>query len=195
MEELSALINQLENIGNSSDELYDTDVKEQMNEVIVEIFINEKDEYQVPDSFGMFSQESDRAIQQAFAQLQSALRNKNINYKAKLDLLSRNGIISNNGQISECFFGEITQSTLSDELESSPYSWLQYEWVYYLFLIVPGAALFTITYIFSPYILHGLWYIPLFVVIMLTSFFVGDKLWRFFADNSFRKKLKKFGNN
>lgn len=187
MEELSALINQLEDIGNYIGDLYDTDVKEQMNEAIVEIFINENNEYQVPDSFGMFSEASDRAVQQAFKQFQSCMSNKDINYKNKLELLSPNGTTSKNGQIAGCFFGEITESSLSSEHKESTYSWLEYEWVYYLFLIVPGAALFSITFIFNSSKLHGLWYIALFVVIMLISFVVGDKLWQFCADISFRK--------
>lgn len=187
MEELFALINQLEDIGASSEELYDTDVKEQMNEALVEIFIKENKGYQVPASFGMFSKSSDRAVQQAFTKFQSDLSNRSINYKSKLNLLNPNGITSNNSQIAECFFGEITESSLLDEHKLSAYSWLQYEWVYYLFLTILGAALFLITYIISSSIIHGLWYIPLFVVIMLISFVVGDKLWQFCADKSFRK--------
>jgi len=60
MEELSALLGTLEEIGNSDEELYDTDVKEKMNEVIIEIFINENPDFIIPKSFSMFSELSEK---------------------------------------------------------------------------------------------------------------------------------------
>jgi len=187
MEELSTLINRLEDIGASSGELYDTDVKEHMNEALVEIFIKENNKYRVPDSFGMFSKASDRSVLQAFTQFQFDLIKNNLNYKTKLDLLSPNGITSKNGQITECFFGEVSESSLSDKPKLTAYSWLQYEWVYYLFILAPGIIFLSITYIFFSSILHGLWYMPLFVLLIVASFIIGDTLWKFCVNYSLRK--------
>ena len=189
MEELSALLNRLEDIGTSNEELYDTDVREQMNEVMIEIFIKENSEYHIPESFGMFSEASDKEIYEAFKSFKNGLNKKHIDYKTKISLLGPNGITSKNGQISECFFGEITEKTLLQIPANTPATWLQYDWVYYLFLLFPCLVLTSLIIFFWPNNINLGWYILIFIVVILISFVLGDKLYQFFADRAYRKNV------
>jgi len=187
MEELSALLSTLEEIGNSDEELYDTDVKEKMNEVIVEIFINENPDFIIPKSFSMFSELSDKKIQNAFKTFRSCLNTKNLDHKEKFILLGANGAATKKGQISECFFGEITEDSLSLKVRESSYSWLKNDWVYYLFMITPAVLLFSLTYYLGSNRLNRYWYILIIFLIIVVSLIIGDKFWQFCANNSFRK--------
>lgn len=59
---LLELMEKLEEIGHEHGELYDTDVREQMHESILNGFIRPVEDYEVPDEFGMFSDEGNTRV-------------------------------------------------------------------------------------------------------------------------------------
>lgn len=68
MEELlSILLERLRLIGEEHSELYDSEVREQMGEAIMEGFIREQKGFRLPDQFGMYSDEANRRVKAAIA--------------------------------------------------------------------------------------------------------------------------------
>jgi len=67
----------------------------------------------MPESFGMFSKLCDKKIKNSFETLRSNLNTKKLDRKTKFLLLSSKGLITKNKQISECFFGEIIEDSLT----------------------------------------------------------------------------------
>ena len=65
---LKALLESLARVAKTHDELYDTDVREQMFEAVFKAFIHPEPGYVLPDEFGMFSAEAN-------AQVKTALQN------------------------------------------------------------------------------------------------------------------------
>jgi hypothetical protein len=59
---LVAFLVALEEIGEEHDELTDTDVREQMHEAVMNVFIDPREGYTVPETFGMYSPEGDAAV-------------------------------------------------------------------------------------------------------------------------------------
>jgi hypothetical protein len=68
-EVLLQLLVALEAIGRDHEEIYDTDVREQMHDVIIDGFINPKNDFVLPDEFGMFSAEGNGAIRRVLERL------------------------------------------------------------------------------------------------------------------------------
>lgn len=64
---LTAFLDQLERIGLEHDELYDTDVRERMAEVIERTLVEGAGPIDVPRSLGMFSEEGNARVQAALA--------------------------------------------------------------------------------------------------------------------------------
>lgn len=63
--ELSQLLNSLDKIGKINDEIGDTDVREKMSKAIHRTFIEPVGSYELPDEFGMFSDEANRLVKSA----------------------------------------------------------------------------------------------------------------------------------
>jgi hypothetical protein len=65
---LKSLLDHLQTIGENHEELFDTDVRQNMSNAIVDGFVRHRHDYIVPDDFGMFSKEANRAVKAAIAQ-------------------------------------------------------------------------------------------------------------------------------
>ena len=83
-EALKELLNTLDRIAETHDELSDTDVAEALSDTVNNAFIDPVDGYVVPKSFGMFSPAADSLVHSAMkkflssAQLQTAPRTSKI---------------------------------------------------------------------------------------------------------------------
>jgi hypothetical protein len=64
---LSKLLTQLESISEEHEEVFDTDVREEMATAIYCGFIAPKKNYQLPPSFEMFDEDGDAAIRKALS--------------------------------------------------------------------------------------------------------------------------------
>jgi len=62
---LKTLMESLEAVGEESEELYDTDVREQMSAALHDGFVVPTDGFVLPEKFGMFSDEADLLVRQA----------------------------------------------------------------------------------------------------------------------------------
>lgn len=62
---LQTLLTELEDIGEEHDEIYDTDCREQMREVVHNVFVFQKEDYVVPNTFGLFSKEGNELVGKA----------------------------------------------------------------------------------------------------------------------------------
>lgn len=60
--ELYSLLNELDQIAKSFEEIGDTSVREQMIEVIFNTFLKPSDNYVIPDKFGMFSDKANNQV-------------------------------------------------------------------------------------------------------------------------------------
>lgn len=67
-DELKALLNTLNAIGEEHEEIGDTDVREQMSAAISHGFLNPIECYNLPDSFGMFSDGANKYVKTALNQ-------------------------------------------------------------------------------------------------------------------------------
>ncbi len=66
-EALRQLSEGLESVGERCEEICDTDIREQMYDAIISVFIDPKYEYVLPTEFGMFTPEGNGAVYQALA--------------------------------------------------------------------------------------------------------------------------------
>jgi hypothetical protein len=64
---LLELLHRLEAIGNSHEELFDSAVREAMDDVVTYGFLKPKSDFVLPTAFAMFSAEADQQIADAFA--------------------------------------------------------------------------------------------------------------------------------
>ncbi|HKV12052.1 MAG TPA: hypothetical protein VJ725_28160 [Thermoanaerobaculia bacterium] len=65
---MAALLEDLERIGDVHPEIYDTDVRERMGEVVNRVLIRQSGDVQVPEDLGMFSAEGNRALRECLEQ-------------------------------------------------------------------------------------------------------------------------------
>jgi len=59
-----------------------------------------------------------------------------------------------------------------------------------MFLAIPAALLFALIYYFDLNHPNKFWFILIFFSVLMVSSIIGDKFWRFCANNSFRKNKK-----
>ena len=64
---LRELLEELEAVGAAHEELYDTDVREQMFEAVLRSFLKPEPGYALPSEFGMFDQDANAAVRKALA--------------------------------------------------------------------------------------------------------------------------------
>jgi len=67
-EALRQLLEALESVGEGHEEIFDTDVREQMYDAVISVLIDPKDGYGLPAEFRMFTPEGNAAVHQALAQ-------------------------------------------------------------------------------------------------------------------------------
>src|SRR5262249_51177607 len=64
---LLELLRRLERLGQNHEELYDSEVREQMGNAIMEGYVRRRPGYRMPDQFGMFSEAADAEVREALA--------------------------------------------------------------------------------------------------------------------------------
>ncbi len=110
---LQGLLDDLAAIGEQHDEIYDTDVKEQMAEAVWDGFIAPKSGYVLPDEFGMFSAEGNSAVKAALAKYiksanETAAERGLRTSKERLDVFQDIEVaLSVDGQTYDEFFGHL----------------------------------------------------------------------------------------
>jgi hypothetical protein len=74
--ELKTLLNDLDEIGKDAEEVGDTKVRERMSETIYHGFPNPSDGYDIPQEFGMFSDDANKKVRAALIKFLSAVKPK-----------------------------------------------------------------------------------------------------------------------
>jgi hypothetical protein len=103
----------LEKIGEEHEELYDTDVREQMYDAVINSFINPKEGYILPVEFGMFSSEGNSAVRSVLERILpeflSASSNEGLDTPLKrlLSFQNENVETPGEGNFYDDFFGYI----------------------------------------------------------------------------------------
>ena len=115
-QKLERLLNTLEEIGEEHGEIYDTDCREQMNAAIVNGFIFQKENYIIPDSFGLYKEEANKAVKEALTAYIEAMLPlaKESSAEERLEMFQDEDVVSDEGQDPDEFFGWID----SDDLKS-----------------------------------------------------------------------------
>jgi len=193
MNALIKLLNNLEAIGEAYPELYDTDVKEQTGDALIEILFRRNSSYSIPSTFGMFSEEANRRIQFAFQEFASDCRDWPGDFNKDLELLGPRGAVSQKGQIAECFFGEITEDVIYPKPKKARHhDWLDTPFVFVIFLSVPGILILVLAYLVVPaYMSNGLIFLIAFTIASFISLVLGDYLWHRCANRTFRRTTSK----
>jgi hypothetical protein len=65
---LSELLNSLEAVGGRNEEFFDTEVRQRVSDAIVDGFVREKPNYELPDEFGLYDDEANLAVRGALLQ-------------------------------------------------------------------------------------------------------------------------------
>ena len=73
---LLKLLERLDEIGNEHEELFDSDVGQNMGNAIMDGFVRHQLQYEIPHDFGMFSEEANLAVREAIAEYVSAANKK-----------------------------------------------------------------------------------------------------------------------
>ena len=62
------LLRELERIGQSHEELYDSEVREQMGNAVAAAYVRRTPGYLLPDKFGMYSEDADADVRRSLAE-------------------------------------------------------------------------------------------------------------------------------
>jgi len=73
---LLGLLNRLKAIGDTSEELYDTDVRQAMGDAVIDGYVRAEHDYAIPEDFGMFSPEANAAVRKALLDYMLAANQK-----------------------------------------------------------------------------------------------------------------------
>jgi hypothetical protein len=112
-ETLRSLLEEMEAVGNSQEELYDTDVREQMAEAISRGFVHLEPGYTLPLKFGMFSDKGNAEVRSALAtfltKAPGAARVEGLDTPAKrlAAFQDQSVLTSGEGQAYDTFFGHV----------------------------------------------------------------------------------------
>jgi hypothetical protein len=71
---LRRLLNRLDTIAEEHEEVGDTDVRESMSITVFNGFLRPTSDFELPDSYAMFSEQGDQLVRQALAEFLSAAR-------------------------------------------------------------------------------------------------------------------------
>jgi ABC-type multidrug transport system fused ATPase/permease subunit len=105
---LEKLLNELEEIGEEHSELYDTECREQMREVIHQSFIMQNGDYVIPDSVGLFSDEGNKRVIKALSRYLIAIESvteDTSSLQERLAIFQDDEVYSDDGQSMDDFFG------------------------------------------------------------------------------------------
>lgn len=75
-EELHTLLNLLDTIAETSEEVGDTDVREQMGDAIHKGSLDPEDDYELPSTFGMFTDAGDKSVRNAISVFLTSVKPK-----------------------------------------------------------------------------------------------------------------------
>ena len=115
--ELQRLLNKLDAISTESEEINDTDVREQMAEAIYHGFIVQTRGYTLPAEFGMFQPAGDTAVQAALAEFLPAACGAGIaTPQQRLAAFQDGSVLSDAGNPYDEYFGH---SDSFDELSAA----------------------------------------------------------------------------
>jgi len=189
MNALNELLNNLEAIGATYPELYDTDVKEQTGSALIEILFYRNPQYQIPNSFGMFSEEANKEIQTAFQEFANQCKELELDFDDKLGLLGPKGAVTTTGQIAECFFGEITKNVIYPKPIVLKRHWLDTPVVFGMFLGMPAILILILLSLIIPeYLNNKTIFVIALIISAVVSVVVGHSLWQYCANRIFRKR-------
>ena len=62
---LKRFLDALDSIGDQNEELFDSDVRQRMSNAIMEGFVRNRKDYEIPNDFGMFSEQANAAVRNA----------------------------------------------------------------------------------------------------------------------------------
>lgn len=112
-QKLETLINTLEDIGEDHGEVYDTDCREQMNEAILNAFIFEKENYVIPNTFGLYEEEGNKAVKKALETYINSMLplTKNATPEERLEMF-QDEVYSEEGESPDEFFGWVDAEDL-----------------------------------------------------------------------------------
>jgi hypothetical protein len=71
---LRLLLNRLDTIAKEHEEVGDTDVRESMSNAVFNGFLRPRSDFELPDSYAMFSEQGDQLVRQAIAEFLPAAR-------------------------------------------------------------------------------------------------------------------------
>ena len=71
---LKTLLDDLDRVAEEHDEIYDTDVREQLAEAVMQGWVWQTEDWELPDELGLFSEEGNRAVRQALASFLESAR-------------------------------------------------------------------------------------------------------------------------
>jgi len=108
--ELKELLNNLDIVGEKHEEVGDTDVREQMSEVIQNQFIEPQEGYEQPESYGMFSEQGNKQVHIAISKFISTIVPKInstglTNAAERLNSFEDEDIESDDGMYYDDYFG------------------------------------------------------------------------------------------
>lgn len=188
------LLNTLEKVGQDHEELFDTDVKEQIADRFIKLFFFGETEFGDSNSYGMLSEEGNRAIHNAFATFADNLRKLDgvnaLEEKAKWQLLDN--AVTKGGQLSEHFFGALTPTDIKRGMTSNVcLSWLQSRSIYILFLTVPGILVVLLGVLAFPRLAKDpIALLALTALAGFASLYIGDYGYQRLADRTYRKRYR-----
>jgi len=186
MDPITELLTELEVIGVEHEELYDTDVREQMAMAVVEIYLRGNVQYELPGSYCMFSDAGDRKVHEALKRFAEDVTATALDTESKLNSLAPKGATSPSGQTSEYFFGALAEFV--DRSGSPPrFLWWDTPVAYFGCMVVAGALIFLLISVFVPLRqVHPLWLVVVLIVCGGVGLAGGDTLWQFIADRTLR---------
>ena len=116
---LKKLLDSLDEIADRHEELFDSNVRQSMSNAIMEGFIRQKKDYQLPSDFGMFSREGNDDIRHAIDEFIAAANKKadelKINtFHGRLDAVQDSSVRSIEGNDYDEFLGH-SPSNFFDE--------------------------------------------------------------------------------
>ncbi|WP_147274353.1 hypothetical protein [Bremerella cremea] len=107
---LKRLLNLLDEIGNEHEELFDSDVRQNIRNAIMEGFVRHRLKYEIPQDFGMFSEDGNTAVRNAISEY-VATGNKKADeleirtFHDRLNVMQDDSVCSVNGNDYEEFLG------------------------------------------------------------------------------------------
>ena len=175
------MLNELERIGSKYPELYDTDVRESLGIIILNILNSEDSLCEIPNEYGMFSDEANLEIKKLLELSIKKLWESNdynlASHEERFAVFSSTEIQSETGQFLEDFIGDLSFRAV---IKQEPFTqcWLEKRFVYFGFIVMPCVFLLTLIYFIFPQIFSNKVYLVFTVaLIAFVSLIIGAWLW------------------